>query len=738
MNNYYLALLISIAIFFVSGKQTFCEENGQLINGVIINGESHEPIPLAVIRVTNSDIYAVANERGIFEIQIPNNNFSFLEITSIGYKKEIIKLNESQINSQLIIHLYPLPVQMPTVIVTGTHTNSKFDELHELTNVLKGKDLQRDLGMTLASTLKNETGLAMRSMGPAPARPVIRGLGGDRILISEDGMKTNDLSSTSPDHAVSIEPFTVDRIEVIRGPKVLIQNSSTYGGVVNIIREEIPVQSYEKFSGNAGIFGETANNGFLGSVVMRIPISDFNGRIEFSRRKADDLKTPFKLLKNSDIQSTNYSGGLSYVKDWGHIGFSFREYELDYGVPGGFVGAHPYGVNISMFKRIINGEFIYNLNFYSFTNLSLKFNRTYYRHVELEKDNRIGSEFGIYSYDGQLKFETKEFLFFNEGVIGLAYENRDFNIGGYVFTSPTKMNNYAVFIYQTYSQNKFSLEFSGRIAYSEFSPRRVTISAKDEYLIKRQFTIFSSSISLLYEFGSSSSVGANISRSSRIPTIEELYSEGPHLAAYSYEIGNPNLSSENGIGTELFYYYKRSNIFFSLNGFYNIINSYIIPRNNGKINFATLLPIYQSTSVDAEIYGLENQFDFNFSTNYSISLGTSYTRGIITDSESPLPSIPPLKVLITFKYATDIFNSGITIETASSQKQIDFFEEPTSGYFLINTFAQWTISLGNYVNNLSLNIDNLLNREYRNHLSRVKSIMPEAKRNFRFTYRVYF
>jgi iron complex outermembrane receptor protein len=736
--NYYLLIFLYSFNLLLFTQNIVGSEVKQVIKGIVINGESHEPIPLAVVRVTATDIYSVTNEKGLFQFEIFEHPSISLEVTSLGYKKEIVHLKNQQSNSQLIIHLYPLPVQMPTVIVTGTHTNSKFDELHELTNVLKGKDLQRDLGMTLASTLKNETGLAMRSMGPAPARPVIRGLGGDRIHISEDGMKTNDLSSTSPDHAVSIEPFTIDRIEVVRGPKVLLQNSSTLGGVVNIIREEIPVQSVDKVSGTAGIFGETANNGFLGAVVLRAPISVLNTRFEFSNRKADDLKTPFKLLKNSDIQSTNYSVGLSYIKDWGHFGFSLREYELEYGVPGGFVGAHPFGVNISMFKRSMSSDFNYKLNFYSISELSLKLNRTYYRHVELEYDNRVGAEFGIYSYDGLLQFETNSLLFFNEGKFGFSFENRDFNIGGFVFTPPTKMNNYSAFIYQTRSINKFSLEFSGRLAYSYFTPRRVTNSIKEEYLIKRDFFIYSTSLSFLYEFGSSSSIGANISRSSRIPTIEELYSEGPHLAAYSYEIGNPNLKSEKGIGTELFYYYKRSQVFFSLNVFYNSINSYIIPRNNGKINFATLLPIYQSTTVDAIIYGFENQIDLNLFSPFTISLGTSYTRGNIRETDTPLPAIPPFKSVLTLKYATDIFSSGIMIEAASSQQQVDFFEEPTTGYTVVSLFTQFTFMYGGTVSNFSLNIDNIFNKEYRNHLSRVKSIMPEAKRNIRFTYRVYF
>lgn len=709
-----------------------------IIKGIIITGESHEPIPLSVVRLSNSNIFTLSDEKGKFELIIPQKKTLTLEISAIGYRSEKVHLSSGKSVSQLIVHLYSSPVQMQTVVVTGNHPNSKFDEFYELTNVLQGKDLQRDLGMTLASTLKNETGLAIRSMGPAPARPVIRGLGGDRILISEDGIKTNDLSASSPDHAVSIEPFTVDRIEVLRGPKILLQNSSSIGGIVNIIREEIPVSLPDKVNGNAGFFSETANKGFMGAFVLRVPILDFSTRIELSKRKTDDIKTPNNILKNSNSESLNYSFGLSKIFDLGHIGFSIREYFLEYGVPGGFIGAHPNGVDISMFKRTINAEFVSSMNNNYLKNFSLKLNRTFYRHIEYEQNSIIGAEFGIYSYEGSALFETEKLAGFQNGSFGLSFETRDFNIGGYVFTSPTKMLNLSAFIYQTAKHNDWNFEISARTSTSSYQPRRVSQSAKEEYLVGREFFIFSASTSALYELTNRSSLGATISRSARIPTIEELYSEGPHLAAYSYEIGNPKLSAEKGYGLELFYYYKRQNVFFTLTGFYNNIESYLIPRNSGKINFATLLPIYETTEVDAQMYGFETQSDFKIIKNLELSLNTSFTKGMLTETEGPLPSIPPLKGILTIKHSEDTWSTGVMLEMVSGQNKVDYFEQPTAGYVILNSFIQLTYTTGKYFHNFSLNVDNIFNAEYRNHLSRVKQIMPEAERNFRITYRVYF
>src|SRR5690606_17934777 len=113
-------------------------------------------------------------------------------------------------------------------------------------NVLSGQELTRRLDVTLASTLESEPGLAVTSVGPATSRPVIRGLGGDRVLVLEDGARVGDLSSSSSDHALSADPLNAQRIEVVRGPAALLYGSNAIGGVINLIREEIPTSVPEQ------------------------------------------------------------------------------------------------------------------------------------------------------------------------------------------------------------------------------------------------------------------------------------------------------------------------------------------------------------------------------------------------------------------------------------------------------------------------------------------------------------
>lgn len=735
----HLIKMISLAIIIC--YQSLSAQSIQLgtIEGIVLDGSNDLPLSNAAIKLIEIDKYDVSDKNGIFEFKsIPFGNYN-IEISYVGYKTTKTSITiDAEINKGLLVHLFALPFETQTVVVTGLHTNSKFDDMNEFINVLKGKELQRELGLTLASTLKNETGLAIRSMGPAPARPVIRGLGSDRIAITEDGIQTTDLSATSPDHAVSIEPFTIDRIEVIRGPKVLLKNSTTMGGVVNIIRYEIPQEIPTRFSGNSGLYGESVNSGYLGALVVQMPLGKFVLRGEVTNRKANDLRTAIGSLKNSDIVTKNYSGGLSYVDGWGFAGLSIREFRTDYGVPGGFVGAHPNGVDISMIKRQINTKAEYKMDTELFDDLEFQFSRDYYKHTEYERADVIGAQFVIYNYRGSIDLTNKKIGLLNFGTTGFSFEARDFNIGGYVFTPPTKSLKLSGYSYQSFEIDDFSFEAGFRINYDQINPNIEIPNTKNNLIVGRDFLSYSLSISSLYSLGKHISIGVNANKTSRVPTIEELYSEGPHLAAYSYEVGNQNLESEGGVGTEVFSFIKNDDLFFMITIFRNDFFYFITPRNTGRINSQTLLPIYQTEGIKALFYGAESYFEMKFIDCLTISNSFSYTYGSFKETSNPLPQIPPIKDVIQLKYQYDNIITGINTEIAAPQNRVDLFELPTTGYGIVSMFVQYSLETGELIHNFSFNGDNLFNKEYRNHLSRVKVIMPEAGINFKLSYRLYF
>lgn len=734
--KYHLHILKVIFLFLLITISLKAHSDNLVIEGVVLNAETSEPVSNAVVLIPDIGYYATTKQDGSFSLEINLNKPFRIKITHLAFQERLIDINPKSDNiKKLIIYLIPKTINLSPVVVTDKNSVTVYDEIKDYSNILKGKELQRNLSQTLAATLKNETGISVRSMGPAPSRPVFRGLGQDRILLTEDGIKSIDLSATSPDHAVTIEPFNSERIEVLRGPKILTKASSTIGGIVNIIKDEISVQIHNNYHLTIGGYAETVNKGFLGSIQSEIPVKPFALKFELSKRNSSDLKTPEGLLKNSSSKNLNASAGLSYIDDFGYLGTSFRSYDLNYGIPGGFIGAHPKGVNIDIIKKQLRFESKINLEDES-EFLQISYKNIYYRHKEFEFSGRIGSEFRIITNLADIDLHHSKILGFDEGIFGLSFEHRDFEIGGYVFTPPTNSINLSSFIYEEVNFGKFNLNFGIRYSFDFVKPKVENLNSKIGQIRKRNFNNLSVSTSLIYQLSDIVFIGANLSKSSRVPTIEELFSEGPHLAAYSYEVGNPELKSESGIGSELFVYHKFEKLNFNINFFYNNFSYFIIPRNSGEINYQTFLPIYKTYGIEAVLYGFDGSLNWNFYDNLFLSHSISFTKGIFREDSKPLPQIPPLKGITGIQYKAEDLSVGLNCEWALRQNDVDIFEQPTSGYIIFNSFAQYLFYINDSVNSISLGIDNIFNRSYRNHLSRIKSVLPEAGFNIRLIYKL--
>lgn len=679
------------------------------------------------------------DEDGFFHFENLAAGVYVLQVTRAGYKAQMLAVDVPKMEERdMVLYMHARTYHTETVVVTGTHQHSHLEKVDELSSVLRGRELERELGLTLAATLKNETGIAMRAMGPAPARPVIRGLGGDRVLVSEDGNKTTDLSATSPDHAVTIEPFSVERIEVLRGPKVLTQSPVTIGGVVNVVRHEVPQDMHDHILGTTGVYGETANRGFLGSVSAEVPLQPLLVRGEVTHRESGDLATPEGMLQHSGSRSTDFGFGGSYILGNGYAGMAFRSFDLAYGVPGGFVGAHPDGVDIELERRQVNARASLLLDDRFVHDITMHVSRAYYRHKEFEANGAIGSEFRIVNYPGRFWLTHHAVGPFRDGIIGVGFEYRDFTVGGFVFTAPSTALNIAPHIFERLSFGALTIEAAARINYDRITPVRANPDARIGHIRERVFQTWSASATALYELTDIVHVGFNLSRSSRVPTIEELYSEGPHLAAYSYEVGNPELEDERGIGMELFLYHRFPALYFTLTAFRNSLSSFIVPRNSGEINYSTFLPVYVTQGVDALLTGAEAQVEWEISEGVTLNGSVGYTHGEFQGSGDPLPQIPPLKGRIGLIWKPSAWMLGLQSDFAARQNRVDLFEEETAGYAILGGFVQYAFTTGAQVHNVSFTVDNMLNQAYRNHLSRVKAILPEAGINLRLTYKLHF
>lgn len=696
-----------------------------LLVGKVIDAETNQPLVNVNVTHNSNKSIITTDEKGYFKLQIDTIANNIIKLTKKGYetKSALIARNSGD---TITIVLQPKTVYLPTIEV-GADLKNKFDEIQSEAYTIKRADYQQSLGNTLAITLKNQIGMTMSSMGPSPARPVFRGFGGNRITIMNNGVNISDMSATSPDHALTIDPHSIEKVELVRGPKILLYTSSTTGAAIDAQNSYYTIP--ERFCARGLLFGESVNKGYAGMLLAKIPIDNYvlSGNVAY--HNSQDLISKDKQIDNTynKIIDMNYLGLAKFKNNVTNL--HFENYQNSYGIPGGFIGAHPQGVDIQISKNVLTINSIWHFHKPWLDNISLLVNRNYYNHIEKEKNKSVGSEFVFRDYGVKAILNHNQNQIFDNGSFGIGFNYKDFKIGGYVFTPPTVLNNIYVFAYEEYQLLGFDLQTALRTEYSVFNPK--IKQSMNNPAIKRDFMSLSGSLSVIKELNTNFAIGMNLSKTSRIPSIEELYSDGPHLAAYSYEIGNSKLKTENGLGIELFGFFKNSFMIFSLSSYLYNYDYYIIPRNTGKINVQQILPIYQTMGVKSIITGFESQTELNIIKNLIFKGNIAYTTGKITETNSYLPAIPPLRINLELKHRINSFSSGVQLEIAADQTKIDEFEEKTYGYIVSNVFIQKFAYVNGSIFSFILSVDNIFDTLYRNHLSRIKSIYPEPGRNFR-------
>ncbi|MGH9197530.1 MAG: TonB-dependent receptor plug domain-containing protein, partial [Acidimicrobiia bacterium] len=218
------------------------------------------------------------------------------------------------------------------VISVSPESRSQF-ESYQPTSVLTGQDLFKQLEGSLGATLQNQPGVAERSFGPSPARPVIRGLDGDRVLILEDGQRMGDLSSQSGDHGITVNPAAARRIEVVRGPATLLHGASAIGGLVNVISETIPSERLEGTRGGFNLdFGSAATEaGVAGDVLLGN--KRFALHVGGGGRRSGDVSTPEGDIDNTQSRAGFASVGGAWTGEKGYFGGSYGYQDTKYGIP---------------------------------------------------------------------------------------------------------------------------------------------------------------------------------------------------------------------------------------------------------------------------------------------------------------------------------------------------------------------------------------------------------------------
>ena len=725
----------AVSLRYCYGREHSAQNPLHSLEGEVVEKLRHAQLGAVTVRIKGLEESVRTDASGQFKFDAVPEGQQTLQFLKVGYQlfEQVVDVNAS--TPYLDIELAALPFQLNTIEVYGSNRYlSQFEETTDL--ALDEEELQRRLGMTLATTLADEIGISQRTMGRAVARPVIRGLGGDRLLILENGERTGDKSASSADHAVSIDPTTAEGVEITRGPASLIYGSSTLGGVINVKSNHIPQILPRRLDTHLTFQAESVNSGLTGTTGFTFPIGDFAGNVEWNRRRASDIQTPVGVLENTDLSNVNFSGGASLIKPWGFIGASGSSYRSDYGIPGSPEG-HLSGVNIALDKQRYEGQMEYRFNTRMLEKVKLQTAYTRYEHQELESNGTLGVEFGVLTYNVSAMAHV-----FDNAVAGVWGEYRDHATGGFYWTPHTREFALAGFYLNQRNFDKFTLQGAIRYDVRRSEPFRPGAVVRAGTVERRDFNGFSGATSGIYHWTDRLSTGATLMKTFRAPGIEELFSDGPHLAVYSYEIGNAELESEDGYGTELFVKYADDRFRLNLALFRNQIQNYLIPTQSGEKEWgsgaAGWLWIYQYMGHDVVMDGAEIQIGGEVPSQVHFQLNMSYIHGTMQASGRPLERIPPLNGKFVISYTPTPLHLHVASRFSGSQTRLGEFEAPTDGYLVYDIGGYLNFSWWQLENMVVFGVENLFDTTYREHLSRIKAVMPEPGRNVKLLYKLNF
>lgn len=736
------------------------------VYGLVVEARTGEPMPRVHVRVVELDRSDWTHDDGRFHLEgLPPGRYT-LVFSALGYedvRREITVSSGDKLQLRIEMPVSPIRLSDVDIVVADVPRTRLSQDSTRVTTVLRGQELNRRLDLTIASTLEGQAGVAVASNGPATARPVIRGLGGDRILILEDGGRIGDLSFASPDHAVAIEAVTATEVEVLRGPAALLHGSNALGGIVNVIREEIPTETGHRTHGSLILQGQSVNTGLAGGGYVTGSRGPIALRFEASGRTADDLYTPLGELENTGIETLNLSAGLSWhrLPDGlpGHVGGAYRYYRSEYGIPAygdhhhhedehGLEEDHDHdhaheGVKIRMQRHTARGQAQIMSLPGPFAWLKLDGAYTDYRHEEVEALGTVGTQFELRSgtIDLQARHDRSAFDSSNGATVGIQAQWSDYRAGGSIALTPTKEYGFAVYVVDERElvpivNRPLRLQIGARYDWRRVEPARESVA--DIGVIRtRDFGAFTASAGALYVLGDGVTLGTSVSRAFRTPNANELFSEGPHLATYSYEVGNPDLEEETGLGVDVFLRIARERLRGEVAVFRNGIDDYIYARNTGQLS-PTGLPVYQHVNGDAVLTGFEGSAEWRVTRGFVLDGAVSYVRGTLTATDEPLPQIPPLQGRLGARYEAERFFVAAGWKGAARQDRVGEFETPTDGYGVFDASAGVRWPVGGQLHTLTLRIDNITNEVYRDHLSRIKEIMPQAGRGVSLLYRVNF
>ncbi len=707
------------------------QANGTL-RGTVTLGESGKPIHNVLITIIQLKRTVDTDEAGKYEFTaIPPGRYDV--VAHLDRVPDVVEIVDIAAGGATTVDFrIQLARMREQVTITATGTEQAASSSIQSVEVIGSVDLAKKNPVSLGEALDGELGVAKRSFGPGTARPVIRGFDGDRVLVLQDGNRIGGLGFQSGDHAEPVDVLTVERIEVVKGPATLLYGSNAIGGVVNTISGHD--SAHEGINGYLTAIGSTNSDQAGGSAGIEYGTKRWLVWGNGGGHRSGDYNTPIGKVRNSFSREGNLAAGFGYYPTKGFFSFNYTFNKRRYGIPYDTDEAGPEIVNLNPRRHgfEFRGGFRESRSFLQAGTFSAQYND--YAHSEINSfTDEVNTSFKnkTFLYQGLFDQQRRGNL---SGRFGFWGQHRDFIASGEeALAPPTKQNAFAVFGLETLDLERVSLQFGGRLETNRYNPAP-TLSRG--LLPGRSFTGFSGALGLRVPVWTGGAVVANYSHSYRAPSLEELYNNGPHPGNLAFEIGDPNLTAEIGDGLDFGLRHSSKRLRFEANGFYYHIRNFIFLAPTGDIEDDLIVAEYRQGTT--RYVGTEARLDVALHPLLWLNLSTDYVNAELTDTNTPLPRIPPLRgrVGLELRYKGLLLNPEVVM--AQDQNRLFPNETRTAGYTVFGLSGSYLIARQHAAHIISFNAFNLGNRLYRNHLSFIKEFAPEMGRGLRVTYTLRF
>lgn len=645
--------------------------------------------------------------------------------------------------------------ELEDVVVTSSILGSA-SQIENPVHLIGEADLNKTGTLNLGESLDGLLGVSSTDFGSMIGQPVIRGLSGPRIKVLENGLINRDVSGIGADHPIDIDLNNIQQVEVIRGPSSLLYSNGAIGGIVNVVDNTISKQDFSDQEIKLGLEHNSVNDGKVHNVSFNDNLQGINVSFAYKHANFNNFEIPDEAvihepghdeeekdhMENSDAKTAAFKTGFSVVEDWGYFGLSFKNIENVYGIP--FHGEHEDpapGAPAEEEERIesttdsdtIKLEGSYNVSSDLVNQIDYFYSDIDYSLIEAHIGGEHNGEKTTFTNDAQ---EYGGILDLSNNALTQKIVIRSMDEDTSILGEEAFMENVesSEISFGYYLNKQFSL------LDLDFGVRRDEVNRKSKFsstAYDKDFDSTSYILGLGFDLNDVTGLSLSVGSLERAPSSVEMFMNGAHAAVQRFEVGNPNMQSEESQNIDLGLRFDNDVAFASINFYQNDIDNYIYRQDTGQTDTAgsepSNLKVANFVQKDAELEGYEIEFGttMNFyNGNLDLSVGRDQVEGTFKDG-SNIPRMTPARVIYVLSYEEDNLSVDMSLTNVKQQNDIGGVGDTvTAGFELLDLSIGRTIPVDGIEEfKVIFFANNLLDEIARNHSSTVKNEVPLPGKN---------